>query len=215
MVAAVFYFATTQDHGELLDYLGEPGNATLHPWPIVRTPLDVLSRTEAVSAQQVMISRREFGPPVSMSAVDVAQPGPARHTVFNRLNWKRLRPNPDEGLANSNTSPVLFWEPGAGSPVCLAVSKIGSQADSMAAISAEYARWANRTMAWVRRKGTKVWGNSTQNWGLENARIRPDLDVQLDFVNSVYALPGALAALEQGSVGRSFLAEPAESQDNR
>jgi hypothetical protein len=65
----------------------------------------------------------------------------------------------------------------------------------MAAISADYERWVNRTTGWIRRKGTKV-------WGLEQGTVRPDLNVQLGFINSVYALPRALRALEQGAAGR-------------
>jgi hypothetical protein len=65
----------------------------------------------------------------------------------------------------------------------------------MAAISESYERWVNRTIGWIRRKGTKV-------WGLEQGTVRPDLNIRLSFINSVYALPGALRALEQGAVGR-------------
>jgi hypothetical protein len=49
MVTAAFYFATTEDQATLLDYLGEPDKVTLHPWPVVRTPLDALSREEALA----------------------------------------------------------------------------------------------------------------------------------------------------------------------
>ena len=65
----------------------------------------------------------------------------------------------------------------------------------LGAISGDYERWVNRVLSWVRRKGTKV-------WGLERNSIRPDLDVHLPFVNNVYALPGALSALEAGASGR-------------
>ncbi len=50
-------------------------------------------------------------------------------------------------------------------------------------------------MSWVRRTGTKV-------WGLEKAAARPDLDIELSFLNTVVALPGALAALEGGATLR-------------
>jgi len=62
----------------------------------------------------------------------------------------------------------------------------------MKAVSADYERWTNRVMSWVRRRGTRV-------WGLERSGVRPDLDIQLMFVNKVFALPGALAALEAGA----------------
>ena len=195
MVTAAFYFATLEDQATLLDYLGEPDKVTLHPWPVVRSPLDVLSREEAFAAPQVMVVSRDLGPPVPIRPGDGAMDQPTKAGVFNRLNWDRLHPAPDEALADSNASPVLFWEPAEIGNEVIGVSLLGSQADAMAAISADYERWVNRTTGWIRRKGAKV-------WGLEQGKVRPDLDVRLGFVNNVYALPGALRALEQGSAGR-------------
>ncbi len=195
MVAAVFYFATPQDHEKLLNYLGEPAKVTMHPGALVRTPLDRLNRTEALRYRQVMVLSEQLGAPTLMALGDQAMAGSARHAVFSRLTWGRLRPSTDEHLINFNASPVLFWEPAEVSDNHLGVNKMGSQADSMSAISADYARWVNRTMAWIQRNGTKV-------WGLDGTNIRPDLDIDLHFVNSVYALPGALTALERGVLGR-------------
>jgi hypothetical protein len=39
---------------------------------------------------------------------------------------------------------------------------------------------------WVRRRGIKV-------WGLQRRNVRPDLDIALAAVSTIYALPGALA----------------------
>jgi hypothetical protein len=195
MVAAAFYFAAPEDHAGLLDYMGEPDKATLHPWPVVRTPLEILSRGKALASPQVMVIDRDLGPPVSIRRGDGAMDGPTRAGLFNRLNRDRLRPSLDEALVDPNASPVLFWEPAEISNEVLGVSKLGSQADAMAAISEEYERWVNRTIGWIRRNGTKV-------WGLEGGAVRPDLDIQLGFVNSVYALPRALRTLEHGAVGR-------------
>jgi hypothetical protein len=89
----------------------------------------------------------------------------------------------------------MFWQLGEQAASVLHVNTIGSQADSMAAVSTAYEQWVNRVMNWVRRKGTKV-------WGLERDTVRPDLDIQLSFVNTVYALPGALRELETGASGR-------------
>ena len=116
--------------------------------------------------------------------------------VFNRLNWQRLSPGDEAGLIDSNISPVLFWKPGHSDDSVLRVSEIGSQADSMSAVSPEYGRWVNRVMGRVRRRGTKV-------WGLQGRSVRPDLDIALAVVSTIYALPGALAALEAGVPGRS------------
>jgi hypothetical protein len=50
----------------------------------------------------------------------------------------------------------------------------------MSAVSPEYERWVNRIMGWVRRRGTKV-------WGLQRRSVRPDLDIALDVVSTIYA----------------------------
>jgi hypothetical protein len=184
MVTAAFYFATSEDQATLLDYLGEPDKVTLHPWTVVRTPLDALSREEVLAGRQVLVVNRDLSPPVSIRLGASAMEEPTRAGVFNRLNWDRLRPALDEALVDSNASPVLFWEPAEISNEVIGVSQLGSQADAMAAISADYERWVNRTTGWILRKGTKV-------WGLERGALRPDLDIQLGFINSVYALPGS------------------------
>ncbi|WP_370121388.1 hypothetical protein [Arthrobacter sp. MW3 TE3886] len=195
MVTAAFYFATLEDQATLLDYLGEPDKVTLHPWPVVRSPLDALSRDEALAVPQVMVANRDLGPPLPTRPGDRAMDQPTKAGVFNRLNWDRLRPAPDEALVDSNASPVLLWVPAKIGTDVIGVSQLGSQADAMAAISTDYERWVNRTTDWIRRRGTKV-------WGLGQGTVRPDLDIQLGFVNSVYALPGALRDLEQGAAGR-------------
>lgn len=64
----------------------------------------------------------------------------------------------------------------------------------MAAVSTEYEKWVKRAMGWV-RKGTRV-------WGLERHEVRPDLDIDLSFVNNVYALPDALIVPQNGALGR-------------
>lgn len=134
-------------------------------------------------------------PPLSPIPGDGALDQPTKAGVLNRLTWDRLHPALDEGLVDSNPSPVLLWVPAEIGSEVIGVSQLGSQADAMAAISADYGRWVIRTTGWIRRKGTKV-------WGLEQGTVRPDLNTQLGFINSVYALPSALRALEQGAVGR-------------
>jgi hypothetical protein len=195
MVAAVHYFATEDDQEALLDYLGEPTSVTLHPWPVVRSPLGVLLRSDALATQQVMVVHNALGPPVVIRPGDRAMEEGTKAGIFNRINWDRLRRTSSEGLVDSNASPVLFWQPGEASEMLLATSSIGSQADAMAAVSTEYEKWVKRAMGWVRRKGTRV-------WGLERDEVRPDLDIDLHFVNNVYALPEALIVLQNGALGR-------------
>jgi len=191
VVAAVHFYATPADQLQLLDYLGEPDDVSLHPWPLVQSPPLFLSRSDALARAQVMVARRLVQPTI-IGLGDAAMVQPSRAGVFNRINWERLSPEPNEGLVDSNASPVLLWTPATASPGALGSGSIGSQADSMSAVSMDYELWANRVMNWIRRRGTKV-------WGLETHDIRPDLDIRRTDLTTVFALPDALSALERGT----------------
>src|SRR5450759_1574016 len=115
MVAAVHYFATEDDQEALLDYLAEPTSVTLHPWPVVLSPLGVLLRSDALVTQQVMVVHNALGPPVVIRPGDRAMEEGTKAGVFNRINWDRQRRASSEGLVDSNASPVLFWQPGSAS----------------------------------------------------------------------------------------------------
>lgn len=194
MASGVDFFATTTDEVALLDYLGEPGTVSMYPWPVADNNATPLSRKEL--GDSVMIVSHTLGPPRLIRADAPAMEGGTRAALFNRLNWERLQPGPTAGLVDSNTSPVLLWQRGGyRDDRVIHQSQIGSQADRATEVSEEYSRWANRVMSWVRRRGTRV-------WGLEGERVRPDLDVAIDHISSIYALPDALAALEGGWVGR-------------
>jgi hypothetical protein len=194
VVAAVHFYGTPSDQLHLLDYLGEPAEVTLHSWPLCTSPAESLTRRDALSRSQVMVVSRAFGQPSVIRSGDAALAERSRAGVFNRLNWERLNPRPDEALVDSNASPVLLWIPATQAEGVLGSGNIGSQADSMSAVSTDYERWANRVMNWVRRRGTKV-------WGLQAHDIRPDLNLRRTDVTTVFALPDALAALESGATG--------------
>lgn len=121
--------------------------------------------------------------------------GGTKAALFNRINWDRLKPRQDEGLVDSNRSPVLLWTPATQDDEGLRSGSIGSQADSMRAVSENYERWVNRVMNWVRRKGTKV-------WGLEAESVRPELGIRRPDMTTVFALPDALKELEAGMSAR-------------
>ncbi|MBT2551546.1 hypothetical protein [Arthrobacter sp. ISL-5] len=195
MVTAVHYFATLEDQMMLLDYLGEPAKVTLHPWPVVKTPLTALSRQDALEQSRVLVINHQLGLPIPIRPGDAAMQGGSVTSVFNRLNWERLAPAAEEALVDSDASPTMLWSPAPQIAEVILPSSIGSQADSMAGISKDYERWVNRSMSWIRRKGTRV-------WGLEGRQARPDLDINLSFISTVFALPGALQALELGTPGR-------------
>jgi hypothetical protein len=107
MVAAVDFFATREDEKALLNYLGEPGAVTLHPWPICPLRLPALDRRTLESHAVVMVASSALGAPRLVNADDASMRGGSRAAVFNRINWERLEPAPDEGLVDSNASPVL------------------------------------------------------------------------------------------------------------
>lgn len=140
-----------------------------------------------------MVVSRTFGEPSILRPGDASMGESSKAGVFNRINWERLKPKADEGLVDSNASPVLLWTPATQGPDGLRSGSIGSQADSMSAVSKDYERWVNRVMSWVRRSGTRV-------WGLEHD-TRVDLDLRRSDVTTVYALPDALTVLEGGTPG--------------
>jgi hypothetical protein len=195
MVGAVYYVGTQVDQNMLLDYLGEPDPVLLAPWPILTAPIQRLTRAEALARPQIMVVSDQIGDPVGLDKSAALSGGFDRSAVFNQINYEALRPAEGEHLVDSNSSPVLFWSPASASSGDLGVSHIGSQADSPESISGEYAKWVRRVQGWVSRRGEKV-------WGLEQATTRPDLDVDLPFLNSVYALPDALRLLEAGATCR-------------
>ncbi|TFC54548.1 MULTISPECIES: hypothetical protein [unclassified Cryobacterium] len=196
MVTAVYFYADAHDTAELLDFFRYGDEVSLHPWPLVREPALSYTPEEAVRDGTVMLRSNRFSAPVILRDGDSAFTSPARAAVFNQINRERLNPSAENGwLVDSNLSPVLLWNPGQSTSTELRTSSIGSQADSMRSVSADYERWVNRVMSWIRRRGTAV-------WGLDRSNVRPDLDIDLEFLNSVYALPSALRRLEEGAAGR-------------
>lgn len=107
MVTAVHYFATVEDQMMLLDYMGEPAKVTLHPWPLIKTPLTALSRGEALAHSRVMVVNHQLGLPLPVRPVDAAMQGSSVPAVFNRLNSEKLSPAEDEALMDSNASPTI------------------------------------------------------------------------------------------------------------
>lgn len=142
-----------------------------------------------------MVVHKSLGPPVLIGPGDRAMNESTIAGVMNQLNWYQVQRDSSERLVDANASPVLVWLPGKASKRVLYISSIGSYAVAMAAVSPEFEKWVKRAIGWVRRNGTRVWGR-------ELHKVRPDLNLDLPFVNSVYALPGALIALQNGAVGR-------------
>lgn len=190
MVGAAYYVGTTVDHNSLLDFLDEPDVVSLHPW-FNLSDAPPLQRDIAMTQDKIMVVSSRLGGPVGLDAKAVMSGPHDRSWMFNRLNLDSLRPRGDERLVDSNLSPVLLWEPSRPRETALGVSRIGTQADSPEAVSPEYAKWVRRTASWVSRRGSKV-------WGVDQRETRPDLDIDLGFLNGVYALPDALCALESG-----------------
>jgi len=198
MVAAVHFFAHSDDEDALLSYVGYPSPCSAFPCgPInVKTPR-ALSRSEMDAARRIGLLNTDLGDLVSIRPGDSAFDANEKSGLFNRINWSAFRPAPDEALVDWNRTPALFWERGMSGDELVSVSNIGSQADAMAAISRDYERWVKRCMGWVRRKGTPVWKRGPNGGETE-------FDVTLQFLNTVYALPSALALLREGGRGREL-----------
>ena len=135
---------------------------------------------------------------------DAFRGGSARSVVFNRVNWERRHRAPARGWW-TGTERRRCSARGGHTDGVLGVAGLGSQAESPISISADYHRWVNRSMAWVRRRGVKV-------WGLEPTDRAGDVDVTLPILNSVFALPGAMAALRAGDRGRHYCASVARER---
>lgn len=197
MVAGVHFFATASDEETLLDYLGEPNDVRLFPWaPMALDSPTFVSRDQRRGNAKLGVLNPALG------AVELIRP-PHRGFdtnikagIFNRINWSRAQPGETHGIVDWNRTPGLFWERGASSENVLTLSSLGSQADSMAAISEDYRKWVNRSMSWIRRVGVKAW-----DWPSDGGGTSP-FDVSLPIANTVWALPGAVALFEAGGSGR-------------
>ena len=215
MAAAVDFFATQVNEIALLDYLGEPRTVSLHPWPISPLVPAALDRRDLAARPSVMVVSDALGPPRLIRAqADASMDGGSASATFNRINWdafnqQRTRASSTRTALQSSCGSAVFT-----SETSCTRAKSDRQADSMHGVSREYERWVNRVMSWVRRRGTRVRGSTvlpsstrttTHVWGLEGAKLRPNLDINIDHISSTYALPGALAELEAGGQGRRSL----------
>jgi len=194
VTGATHFYADARDTEVLLDFLQVGTLSSLRPWPLI-DPAAHLSRPEAGNYAHVLVAADALGDPVFIRKDDAAMTQSTASGVFNRLNLERLARAGVDQIVDLDASPVLFWSPGAFSVTELRVGSLGTQAHSPRAVSADYDRWVKRVAAWIRRRGTLV-------WGLQKNEVRPDLDIHLRMLNSVYALPGALEHLTNGSRGR-------------
>ena len=194
MTGASHFYADAEDTDELLDYLRVDAGAGLRPWPLADATHD-LSRPDAARSHHVLIVDSELGEPVFVRENDPVLKAPTVSGVFNRRNMNAARRAGVDQIVDLDASPVLLWSPGSVSDTELRIGSIGTQAVSPRAISADYDRWLKRVASWIRRRGTAV-------WGLETHAVQPELDIELPYLNSVFALPGALQRLRAGASGR-------------
>jgi len=195
VVSATYYYADGDDTEQLLRYVDQSGPVEFRRWfGYQEGPTGILTREGAKAADRVAISSAAMGSPVLIREENDPALSPTSRAGF--FNWRNFqqRPSPDQVLIDPNRSPLLYWEPSSVGPGGLKPGSIGSQADSPSAVSRDYQLWLNRIAWWIRRRGTRV-------WGLERDQTRPDLDIRNPFLNSIYALPGALSLLEDGEVG--------------
>jgi len=208
MVASVHFFATADDEDLLLSHLEKDGELSFVPFgPVANSRPIVRDRRAIGGMRKLGVLHARYGPPQLIRPRDAAFDVNRKSGVFNRINWGAWKPGPEESIVDWNTTPALFWQRGVLANGVLTPSDIGSQADSMRAVSVEYERWVNRVMAWVRRRGVKGWDRGRVGPGLE-------FDIELPFLNAVYLLPGALRHFESGGAGRVVLADVAGDHGN-
>ena len=169
MVAAVHFFATEADEETLLDHLGEPNDVRLFPWvPMALDSPIFISRDQRWGKANLGLLDPSLG------AVELVRPPhrafdtDIKSGVFNSINWSRARPDETRGIVDWNRTPALFWKRGPSTEKVLTISNLGSQADSMAAISNDYRKWVNRSMNWVRlRSKPPAAPKSTLTWPVD------------------------------------------------
>lgn len=182
MVGATYYYADARDEDDLLDYLREGTDVTLRPWPLLHADRR-LTRVAARSTPHVLVVSAALGEPAFIGDGDGAMRGGTASAVFNRLNLQSVQAVGRDAIVDFNASPVLLWEPGSFSASELTCGSIGTQADSPNEISADYFRWVQRVAAWIRRRGTPV-------WGLGRSTLRPDLTIDIPLSTASTRSPG-------------------------
>lgn len=199
MVAGIHFYATPGDELQLLDFAMTSGKARLFPWgkmTVAKPTFFEVSELPPQSerTQHYGIVDQSYGP---IRFIDErpteSEPGRARTFAFDLMNWDEETPVSGEGIVDWNRTPALFWDRGKlNRDGEMGVSDIGTQADSMNEVSAEYRKWVNRVMSWVRRKGVKVahMGELTDD--------AVGLKFRIELLNSVYALPEAMAFFRAG-----------------
>lgn len=194
MAGGVFFFATASDEDLLLDYLDEPASARLFEW--WGEPDEYVDRHMASRLSEIGIHAVDQGPLRWVRTNAKAARTDGRSSVFRRINWSN---QPGRTLLDVDASPAPLWSRGLSNAVTLTPSALGHQATSLRAMPDEFRRWESRAVRWIRRTGSVVWNCS------DPRNPRPAADVQLITVSTVYALPGAGAALRGGARGRSHL----------
>lgn len=176
-----------------MDYLEERNECSMFRWWSGAED-GYIDRTEIADCRSIGVLASDMGDARWLAPEDPAFSLSGRSSLFYRINWDR---EPGRKLLDVESTPALYWERGSTSSPVLTPSQIGSQAESLKRVSDEYRRWVNRVMSWVRRNGVAVWDCS------DPSKPIPHGDVNLPFVNTVYALPGANRAIKDGALGRS------------
>lgn len=202
MVAAVHFFATPTDEKMLLDFVLASETVRLFPWRSMDVANPILLDAPKLPAQSEFQQRYGIVD-YSLGTICFIQERPTKFEphragtfVINTTNWDNASPSKGQGIVDWNRTAALFWDRGmVTSDGALVVGNIGSQADAMDDISGAYRKWVNRVMNWVRRKGVKV---------AQNGQLTPEaagLNVHINFMNSMFALPDALALFRAGGSG--------------
>jgi hypothetical protein len=196
VVGAIHLVATWADEELLLDHLGEPGLTQLRDWPEIDLDAEPLSRPDRAGRTRLALLDPAVWPPPLVAVPGTVPDVDTLPPIGFLARHRRTAPPPPapgsrSGWLDPEHAAFLLWERREQADG-LVVAALGSQAERLETVGTAHARRVQRVQSWVRRRGERV-------WGLEQHALRPDLHLHLDHVSSVWALPGALAALEAGA----------------
>ena len=194
MAGGVHFFATASDEDVLLDFLDEPASVRLFQW--WGEPDTYLARNARQGHGGIGIHAIHQGPLQWVRINDTTTHPDGRSSLLRRVNWSN---DPRHALLDVDASPALLWSRGSTAGPTITPSALGHQAASLREMTDEFRRWESRVIRWVNRTGTVVWNCA------DPRNPQPTGDVQLLTVSTVYALPGAAAAIREGASGRSHL----------
>lgn len=107
--------------------------------------------------------------------------------LFAREEWDERRLGGDDKMFDTDLSPILCYRRGAFCDGKMGPNLVLAPPSNLQRIGSEYERWVNRSLAWIRRRGTIVHDYRKQSTTIPNPH---------SIVNTIYAFPDVLQNIE-------------------